>query len=43
MDFREVLGLDFGQQDDIAIIDELGAAANSTDELAQRIIGGAKV
>jgi hypothetical protein len=34
IDFREVVGLDFGQQNDVTVGDELCAGANSTDEVA---------
>ncbi|SBS77311.1 hypothetical protein MHPYR_410021 [uncultured Mycobacterium sp.] len=42
-DFREVLGLDFGKQNDVRVGEELRAGADSTDEVAERVIRGAKV
>jgi hypothetical protein len=42
-EFREVLGLNFGQQDDVAVGDELFSGADSTDETFQRVVSGAKI
>ena len=35
MEFGEILGLDFGQQDDVAAGDELFTCPDSTDEFGQ--------
>ena len=43
MQFGEILGLDFGQQDDVAVGDELFTRPDSTHEVGQCDVGGAKV
>ncbi len=43
IEFREILGLDFGQQNDVAVGDELVSGADSTDEFGQCVVRGAKV
>jgi hypothetical protein len=42
-EFGEILGLDFGQQDDVAASDELFPTPDSTDEFGQRVIRGPKL
>jgi hypothetical protein len=42
-DFREVLGLNLGQQNDVTVGEELRASADATDEFAQRVICGAEI
>ncbi len=43
IEFREILGLYFGQQDDVAAGDELFACPDSTDEFGQDIVCGAEL
>ncbi|MBB3752363.1 hypothetical protein FHT44_004875 [Mycolicibacterium sp. BK634] len=43
IDFREIFGLDFGKENDVAVGQELGAGADSTDKVAQRVICGSEV
>jgi hypothetical protein len=42
-DFREVLGLNLGQQNDVAVGKKLRAGTDSSDQVAQRVVGGAEV
>ena len=43
MEFGEILGLDLGQQDDVAVGDELFPGADSTDEFGQCVVRGAEI
>ena len=43
VEFREVLGLDLRQQNDVALGDELFAGPDSTDEFGQFVVRGAEV
>ena len=41
--FCEILGLHLGQQDDVAVGDELLAGADAADEFGQSVVGGAEL
>ena len=43
VEFRQILGLNLGQQDDVAVGDELFAGADSTDESGQFVVRGTEV